>query len=171
MRGHHQPDPLRAAAVQMEAGAPSEAAAKGVSKALPEALVHKAVGDGVHAGRQVGQQENGGSVRLGDVALQTPVVEHGPSVEGVERAPADEIFQHDHEQHFDDSALVSQNAVEVRRSQCLHGQGSVGTVAVGTDSAAELSPLLMTSTLPVVLHTASNDGGGQHGSGWGFGIR
>ena len=102
-------------------------------------------------------------MRLCDVTLQTPVVEHGPSVEDVQRAPADEILQHDHEQHFDNAALVSQNAVEVRWPQCLHGQGSVGTVAMGTDSASELTLLLKTLTLPVTLHTAWNDGGGQHG--------
>ena len=65
------------------------------------------------AAGQVGQQEDGGAVRGRDVVLQPPVVQHGPGVERVQRAPAHEVLQHHHEQHLHHAPLLRQHALVV----------------------------------------------------------
>lgn len=137
--GGHEGEGLRAITVEAEALLVlAKAAAEGRGEALSEALVHEAVGDGMDAGGEVGQQQDGRLVGGGDVAPHAVVVQDSPGAEGVQRTPAQEVLQHHHAQHLDHTSLVVQNTVVVGRPQAAqhgccslagHGGGAVGGVA------------------------------------------
>ena len=78
----------------LPASHPETGAAAGGQEALPEAFVHEAVGDGVDAGGEVGQQEEGGLEEGGEVRAGGGVVYEGPGGHHVQGRPADEVLQH-----------------------------------------------------------------------------
>lgn len=88
-------------------------APKQVQEGLPEATAHEAVRDGVAAGRGVRQQLEETDGRVAQVVVHGARPEQGHRVDDVERCPAQEELQHDHEQHLDDALLVHQTLLHV----------------------------------------------------------
>lgn len=95
--GHH------AAALRAAPPAPEH-----VQERLAEAGVHEAVRDGVAAARAVGQQLEEADARVAEARVDGPVVEQGDRVDHVQRRPAQEELEHQHEQHLDHALLAQQ---------------------------------------------------------------
>lgn len=84
------------------------AAGEGGQEAQAEALVHEAVDDGVDAGGRVGQQEDEGDGRPGELALGRGRVVGPPGVGAEDGHPAQEEERHDDHEHADHPLLGQQ---------------------------------------------------------------
>lgn len=76
------------------------------NKGHPELVVHEAVGDGVAAGTNVGEEVHEGDPCGPDVPVDDLWTEKVPSVENMERSPAYEELCHYHEEHTNDLERV-----------------------------------------------------------------
>ena len=82
------------------------AAREDAHERLAELLVHEAVGDGVAAGRHVGQEVEQSLGQRRHVLVGRLEVEDHPGLDDVDGGPAQEELQHHHEQHANDADLV-----------------------------------------------------------------
>lgn len=92
-------------------------AAEHVEERLAEAGVHEAVRDGVAAARAVGQQLKETDAGVAEARVDGHVVEQGDRVDDVQRRPAQEELEHQHEQHLDDALLAQQVLLGVGAAQ------------------------------------------------------
>lgn len=92
-------------------------APEGVDEGPPEAGVHEAVGDGVAAGRGVGQQLQEADGRVAHVLVHHRPEQHRHRVDHVQGRPADEELQDEDEQHLHHSLLALQALAFVRATR------------------------------------------------------
>ena len=127
-------------------------AAEGRQEALPKVLVHEAVGDGVAAGRDVGQQMEERLDHGADVSCGAGVVEDDPGPDDVVWGPEDEELDDDHEEHLDDSLFCGAGLLAVGLP---HGAVSFETAEGSADGAG-----VVVEAVVVLLENVGGGGGG-----------
>ena len=111
-------------------------------KALPEVLIHKAVGYRMYKRWHVSQEKHHGPSQIRNALMNGLIVDDLPCAADVKRRPAHEILQDDHKQHSDHPSSARHAVVEVRGAQT-----DVVTAAIFLWSPAERR-WLRTSVIP-----------------------
>lgn len=92
-----------------------------IQAGFAKSAIHKAIRYGITAGRRVGQQLQVGNGFVAERLVDQRRVEEGDGVDDVEWRPANEEFENDDEQHFDDAFLVLEALFGVRSGVKTNG--------------------------------------------------